>query len=89
MTAFLWADCHTHGPHKSTHLYSYSAIGLVDENNAIWALLTLQKDKLQGSSATGPNDVKLVGTSKRQVADKLKTCSSLMDKPVTWTPLFQ
>jgi len=28
-------------------------------------LLTLQKDKIQGTSAIGLNDVKLVGTSKR------------------------
>ena len=37
MATFLWADCHTHGPHKSTHLDSCSAVGLVDEGNAIWA----------------------------------------------------
>ena len=43
-------------------------------------LLTLRKDKIQGSSATDPNDIKLVDTSKRQVIDTLKTCSSLMDK---------
>ena len=28
-------------------------------------MLTLRKDKLQGSSATDPNDVKLIDTSKR------------------------
>ena len=37
MTTFLWADCHTHGPHKSTYLDSYSAVRLVDKDNAIWA----------------------------------------------------
>jgi len=37
MTTFLWVDCHTHEPHKSTHLYSCSPVGLVDEGNAIWA----------------------------------------------------
>ena len=33
------------------------------------SLLALRKDKLQGISTTGPNDVKLVDTSKRQVTD--------------------
>jgi len=37
MTTFLWADCHTHGPHKSTHLYSYFVVGLVDESKTMWA----------------------------------------------------
>jgi len=37
MTTFLWADCSTHGPHKSTHLDSYSTVGLIDVGNAIWA----------------------------------------------------
>ena len=37
MTTFLWADYHTHGLYKSTHLDSCSAIGLVNEGNAIWA----------------------------------------------------
>ena len=37
MATFLWADCHMQGPHKSTHLDSCSAIGLVDEGNVIWA----------------------------------------------------
>ena len=37
ITTFLWADYHTHGPNKSTHLYSYSVVGLVDKGNAICA----------------------------------------------------
>ena len=37
MITFFWTDCHTHGPHKSTHLDSCSAIGLIDEGNATWA----------------------------------------------------
>ena len=37
MTTFFWVDCHTHEPHKSTHLNSCSIIGLVDEGNTISA----------------------------------------------------
>ena len=50
-------------------------------------MLTLWKDKLPGSTSTGPNDVELVDTSKRQIADRLKTCPSLMVKMVIWTSL--
>jgi len=48
--------------------------------------LTLQKDKLPSNTSTSPNDVELVDTSKRQVADRLKTYSY---KIVIWTPLIQ
>jgi len=43
-------------------------------------MLTLQKDKLQGSPVIGPNDIQLDDTSKNQVEDRLKARSSLMDK---------
>ena len=50
-------------------------------------MLTLRKDKLPGSTSTSPNDVELVDTSKRQVADRLKTCPSPMEKMEIWTSL--
>ena len=37
MTTFLWADCQMHGSHKSMHLDSCCAIGLVDVGNVTWA----------------------------------------------------
>ena len=37
MITFLGADCHTNGPHNSTHLDSCSVVGLVDEGNTVWA----------------------------------------------------
>jgi len=51
-------------------------------------VLTLQRDKLQGRSATGPNDVYIVDIFKRQVIDRLKTYPILMNKLVTWISLI-